>query len=187
MECAWYQKTGQPVSLSEQQLVDCVQGGKFTCEIGGDPTEALDWITKHGGIQSEADYPYVQHDQKCMFDHHKAVANFSRLRRVPFGDETALMAAVKSNVVTVAIDATSHWFQLYDSGVYSNPNCTSSSESLNHGVAIVGYRVTLGIPKDYWIVRNQWGSGWGQGGYMLMTRGNTNECGIASEATFPIV
>jgi C1A family cysteine protease len=51
-------------------------------------------------------------------------------------------------------------------------------------MVIVGYGVLNNVP--YWIVRNQWGTGWGQSGYAFIRR-NTNECGIAIEAGYPIV
>ena len=55
---------------------------------------------------------------------------------------------------------------------------------LNHGMVMVGYGELDNVP--YWIVRNQWGTGWGQAGYVFIKRG-TNECGIALEAGYPTV
>lgn len=59
---------------------------------------------------------------------------------------------------------------------------------LDHGVAIVGYGTTLDGTK-YWTVKNSWGTGWGEEGYIRMHRGiDTKEglCGIAMEASYPI-
>ena len=50
--------------------------------------------------------------------------------------------------------------------------------------SLIGYGVSGTTP--YWIVRNQWGTGWGQAGYIFIRR-NTNECGIAVEAGYPTV
>lgn len=60
--------------------------------------------------------------------------------------------------------------------------------NLNHGVAVVGYGSTPdGI--NYWIVRNSWGSKWGEKGYVRFQRGVSSKeglCGIAMEASYPI-
>lgn len=58
---------------------------------------------------------------------------------------------------------------------------------LNHGVATVGYGSQGG--KKYWIVRNSWGTEWGEGGYIKIERGidePEGRCGIAMEASYPI-
>lgn len=59
---------------------------------------------------------------------------------------------------------------------------------LDHGVAIVGYGTTLDGTK-YWIVKNSWGTDWGENGYIRMKRGISAKeglCGIAVEASYPI-
>lgn len=59
---------------------------------------------------------------------------------------------------------------------------------LDHGVAIVGYGAEPDGTK-YWIVKNSWGSAWGENGYLRMQRGVSAKegiCGIAMEASYPI-
>jgi C1A family cysteine protease len=68
--------------------------------------------------------------------------------------------------------------------VFSDSTCETDYNSLNHEMVIVGYGVSGTTP--YWIVRNSWGTGWGQAGYIFIRRG-TNECGIADEAGYPTV
>jgi len=68
-------------------------------------------------------------------------------------------------------------FQNYRSGVYDDSSCTGS---LNHAVLVVGYGNEGG--KDYWLVKNQWGIGFGENGYIKMRRNANNQCGIASLA-----
>lgn len=63
------------------------------------------------------------------------------------------------------------------SGVYYEANCPTDGRTVNHAINIVGYGTQNGI--DYWIVRNSWGTGWGNGGYILMKRG-VNLCNIES-------
>jgi len=68
--------------------------------------------------------------------------------------------------------------------VYRDPTCKKDFYSLNHEMVIVGYGVSGTTP--FWIVRNTWGTNWGERGYALIRRG-TNECGIAVEAGYPTV
>lgn len=86
----------------------------------------------------------------------------------------------------MAIDAGQDSFQFYSDGVYYEPNCESAPEKMNHAVLIVGYG-TEDNGFDYWIVKNTYGSDWGQGGYIKMARNLNNHCGIANSASYPLV
>merc|ERR1712184_11650 len=54
-----------------------------------------------------------------------------------------------------------------------------SNIALNHAVQLVGYG-TDAAEGDYWIVRNSWGSGWGEGGYIRLARDAEAQCGTDS-------
>ncbi|CAL4946040.1 unnamed protein product [Urochloa decumbens] len=176
-------KTGKLVSLSEQELIDC-DTEENGCQ-GGLMENAFDFIKAHGGITTEAAYPYRARNGTC--DSYRSrrgqLVSIDGHQMVPSGNEDALAKAVANQPVSVAIDAGGQAFQFYSEGVFTG-DCGTD---LDHGVAAVGYGVADdGTP--YWVVKNSWGPGWGEGGYIRMERGagDGGLCGIAMEASFPI-
>jgi len=183
MEGAWFLKKGNLVSLSEQQLVDCSSRfGNQGCN-GGLMDDAFKYIISNGGLDTEADYAYTARDGKCdATKQAKKVASITGFTDVPANNEAALEDAVASKgPVSVAINVVSD-FQFYSSGIY-NGACSSSASALNHGVVVVGFENS---GSAYWIVRNSWGTSWGEKGYIRMTKGK-NICGIADAASYPVV
>ncbi|VDP74624.1 unnamed protein product [Schistosoma mattheei] len=69
------------------------------------------------------------------------------------------------------------------SGIYESKYCSSSL--LNHAVLVVGYGTEHN--KDYWLIKNSWGDKWGMNGYIKLRRNKHNMCGIATNASFPIL
>ncbi|EMS65353.1 Ananain [Triticum urartu] len=86
------------------------------------------------------------------------------------------------NPVAVGVEASDPDFRHYMSGVYSGSS--SCGQRLNHAVTVVGYGAD-GSGQEYWVVKNQWGTGWGEAGYMRLSRGNGANCGIATYAYYP--
>jgi cathepsin L len=179
-----FKKTGKLISLSEQNLVDCSNAeGNEGCN-GGLMDQAFTYIKKNGGIDTEESYPYKGVDGTCSFKSNSVGAKVTGFVDVKAGDEQALKEAVGTvGPVSVAIDASSIFFQFYHSGVYDPWWC--SSTSLDHGVLAVGYGNEGG--KDYWLVKNSWNTSWGMKGYINMIRNKSNRCGIATSASYPTV
>jgi len=168
--------TGQLLSLSEQQLVDCAgSAGNQGCN-GGLMNDAFEWIVQNQGIGSESSYPYHARDGTCQ--RVPSVATISGYKNVQQGSEDSLMTNLQSQPIAIAIEADQSSFQFYRSGVFTGP----CGQQLDHGVLLVGSGTDGG--QDYWRVKNSWGVSWGDQGYIRMIRGK-NMCGLSNMASFP--
>jgi cathepsin L len=87
--------------------------------------------------------------------------------------------------ISVTIDASLPSFKSYSSGVYFMDSCGAAG--FNHGVTVVGYGTDEETGLDYYLVKNSWGSSWGENGYIRMARNKNNNCLIAAAASYPIV
>lgn len=174
-------KTGDLVSLSEQQLLDC-ETTNNGCG-GGIRTEAFEYVAENGGLTTESNYPYRGIPGTC--DSQKAeaaVVTISGYRSVD-ASESALLQAVANQPVSAGITIGSDEFRFYKGGIF-NGKCGMTSR---HAVTVVGY----GTSEDginYWLVKNSWGEKWGEGGFMRMARDieDGGVCGLATRASFPI-
>ncbi|CAI5462337.1 unnamed protein product [Closterium sp. Yama58-4] len=175
--------TGELISLSEQELVDCDTKKDQGCG-GGLMDFAFEFIIKNGGLDTEEDYPYDATAHKCnkakMNTH---VVTIDDYEDVPNNSEAGLKKALAVQPVSVAIEADRREFQFYSSGIFDGECGTD----LDHGVLAVGYGTENGT--DYWIVKNSWGPRWGDHGYIRLVRNveaEEGQCGIAMQASYPI-
>jgi C1A family cysteine protease len=192
LEGAYFVKQGKLASFSEQQLVDCdnrKNGGKDMGCNGGLMDNAFSWIEKNGGLCTEAAYPYVSGTTQtagtcqtsCSVVANSKVASFSD---VPANSDADMMAALAQQPVSVAIEADQQSFQLYKSGVFTG----TCGTNLDHGVLVVGYGNMAGA--DYYLVKNSWGTTWGDKGYIYIGRGaqfnaGAGQCGVLMQASYP--
>ncbi|GIY95878.1 cathepsin L, partial [Caerostris extrusa] len=154
-------KTGNLVSLSEQNLIDCVKENNG-CN-GGWMDPAFELIKKENGIDTEISYPYSGIQDSCFFNEFTVGATCTGYVDLPEGDEAALkMAVATKGPISVAIDSSPESFYsyndcknkelLFQSGVYDEPLCGNDVDSLTHGVLVVGYGTERDM--DYWLVKN---------------------------------
>jgi len=171
-------KTSDLINYSEQQLIDCTtELGNHGCS-GGSIEDSYEFIYG-SGICTNASYPFVGQDQRCLTScsPEGSITGYVSVRP---GNETDLLGKLNDGPVSAVIDASLWSFQFYTSGIYYDTECSSSA--INHGVLVIGYGYDT---SDYWLVKNSFGTNWGDGGYIYMTRNSDNNCGIASSATLP--
>ncbi|XP_004979927.1 ervatamin-B [Setaria italica] len=193
IESAQAISTGDPPPvLSEQQLVDCDTLDKG-CG-GGWMDTAFKWVIQNGGITSAAAYPYTDRNGTCQ-EGKPAEVTLSGYKRLPRGDEAAIMEAVARQPVAVAFDHNDPCFQHYIDGVYDG-KCFASGvyvggacgTNQTHGLALVGYGTMPGGTK-YWIGKNSWSARWGDNGFVYVLRDSPplGLCGLAVRPSFPII
>lgn len=126
---------------------------------------------------SAQDYPYTGLDSYYELDYSKLIGKITSFQLVNEDDENDLKLKIANfGVASVCIAAGNTPFMSYAGGILDNDQC----EGIDHAVAAVGYGSEEGV--DYWIVRNSWGSSWGEEGYVRMIRNKNNQCSIASIA-----
>lgn len=183
MEGAWAIAKGELVSLSEQQLVDCSSSyGNHGCN-GGLMDGAFHYAMDNG-MCGESDYSYTARGGTCQ--ECDPLVKISSCVDVTPDNEVDLKTAVSIGPVSVAIEADTKTFQLYKSGVLTGDACGTN---LDHGVLVVGYGTEDGT--EYWLVKNSWGTSWGEGGYIKIGRSDSTSskgvCGIAMQPSYPVV
>ena len=146
---------------------------------------AFEWIHDNGGLCSEESYPYIGETEKCQ-----TCDNLPRSQIQSWVDvastDNALMTAIAQQPVSIAIEADQKDFQFYQSGVLTSECGTT----LDHGVLVIGYGTENG--EDYYLVKNSWGTSWGDEGYIKLGRGpeyndGQGQCGILLQSSYPVL
>jgi len=100
-----------------------------------------------------------------------------------------LYTAIAQQPVSVAVDADDFGWQFYHGGVLGS-GCT---HDVNHFVTAVGYNTYMFLwywKYDYIIIKNSWGTGWGDGGYLYLNANNETApgmCGVYTQIVYPLV
>jgi len=175
-EGMWEIATGSLKSLSEQQLVDC---SKQNSGCNGGLMDYAFSYYKSTSIATEQSYPYTGRDGSCKSSYTTAIPSGGVTGYTDVSSSSsALMSALNSNPVSVAVEADQSSFQRYSGGTITS----GCGTNLDHGVLAVGYDSSA----NYFLVKNSWGTSWGNNGYLqISTSGNV--CGIHSEPSYPKV
>ncbi|MQL77856.1 hypothetical protein Taro_010279 [Colocasia esculenta] len=172
-------KNGKLTPLSKQQLVDCDTGSNRCTD--GYHTSAFQYMVDHG-ITTEDAYPYTATAGTCKASSHPVAARLRAYGAVKQNNEQELRNAVARQPITVLIATGSREFQFYGGGFVFEGPCGGE---VNHAVTIVGYGATSEGTK-YWILKNSWGTTWGEQGYMKLLQDYSSDSrGMCLVATYP--
>ncbi|CAG9855678.1 unnamed protein product [Phyllotreta striolata] len=168
-------KTGQLISLSEQNVVDCFSSS--SCK-GGFPVDAIHYV-KENGISTAADYPYRQTQDKCKGNVPRITIDFEGFNTLNVTEDGLKKLLIKFGPLGISLYVSGVW-RLYKRGVWYQKEC---SDNINHAVILVGYGTENG--EDYWLIKNSWGKSWGEDGYIKIARNrHENYCGLTKDVMY---
>lgn len=121
-------------------------------------------------VPTEEQYPYSPYASTTGICSAKGIRTGYSTNRYYSLNDGDLINLLQSGPVAISISS-SNW-QSYGSGVF---RC-STTAGVDHAVLLVGYT------DSYWIVKNQWGTNWGESGYIRITRDSSQNCKIGTSA-----
>ncbi|KAF0703018.1 hypothetical protein As57867_005373, partial [Aphanomyces stellatus] len=172
-EAAHCLATGQLLSLSVQQVTSCsTQGGSAGCQ-GGYPWYAIDYTAQ--GLCLDSDWPYTAQTGSCNRQCNKQQLSIGSSVRT--SGESGLSNALNNQPVSVVVEAGNNVWKNYRGGVVSQ--CPGAQS--DHAVIAVGY------DGQSYNVKNSWGAGWGESGYIRLARngGGSGTCNVVEAPSFP--
>jgi cathepsin F len=171
IESQYARKYGKLTPLSVQQLIDCDPYNSGCA--GGLMHTAYQYIQEFG-LMTAKDYLFQEFQGVCRYNYNQANYKISGWVYAGTQDEEQIKEMLyKYGPLAITINA--RILQFYYGGVVNVPY-ESCPYNQNHGVVIVGYGTTPG-GLDYWILRNSWGSNWGENGNYRLARGR-GLCGV---------
>jgi len=179
-------ETGNILNLSAQQVTSCTPnplscGGTGGCQ-GSIAQLGFTYIQLFGH-QTEADYPYTSGTTMatgdCGYDYTNSppAVGITGYNMLPTNDQDAVMTHL-AEVGPLAVAVAASGWSSYSGGIFTG--CSFDSNiALNHAVQLVGYGTDESL-GDFWLVRNSWGTGWGEGGFIRLQRQGEAQCGTDS-------
>ena len=208
MESAHFAKTGELLTLSEQQLIDCDihdnDGYQNKGCHGGDMYRGFEYFKSYSP-SLESVYPYTSgvtgdDSTSCLYSASDSTdIKVQDIGYMPVGGAEVykLKAYVQTRPVSVAVSANNKYIHSYESGVIDAQDCTETVmyddemlNTINHGVLIVGYGNDEATGLDYWLIKNSWNTTWGDKGYAKIKMvddftPNIGICGVQAYTSFP--
>jgi hypothetical protein len=154
--------------LSEQEVVDCTSA-QYGCN-GGWMHDAFAFLQTTQFCTAQS-YPYTAVKGTCRKTSCQGTIKNSGYTFV--NGEAGLMSALGAGPVAIALDA-STW------GSYRSGIVTSCGAGMNHAVVLSAYQAG----NNAWVIRNSWGSGWGEAGYIRLIQGR-NMCNLTYKSSYP--
>ncbi|XP_030056019.1 dipeptidyl peptidase 1 [Microcaecilia unicolor] len=183
--------TQQPI-FSPQQVVSCSEYSQG-CD-GGFPYLIAGKYIQDFGIVEEECFPYLGRDSPCTVKsdcYRYYTSEYHYVGGFYGGCNEALMKheLVKSGPLSVAFEVYDDFLH-YKGGIYHHTGLRdpfNPFELTNHAVLLVGYGSDPHTNVNYWVIKNSWGTSWGEEGYFRIRRGN-DECAVESiaVAAYPI-
>ena len=168
--------------FSIQMILDC---DTFDADChGGIMESTFEWIKQNGGINFEEDYPYNGYKRSCR----KIPSKYADMKVIGYqklGNSYSTFDPVDENDMKeflyktgpLAVVLNGYGLFNYVSGVIDMNESKCPSSGVNHAALLVGYGNDPNSGLDFWIVKNSWGTYWGEKGYFRIRRGN-GTCGI---------
>jgi C1A family cysteine protease len=157
--------------LSENNLMNC-HGFLFDpCNDGGYILMSMAYFTRKAGPASEADDPYVPATGTCT----------TGLAEQAYVTDLRLLPNDTNSIKQAIIDYGQLYISIYMDDVYYNSSdytyYYNGGTDVNHAVGVVGWddnKVTAAPVPGAWIIKNSWGSGWGDSGYFYVSYADTS-------------
>jgi len=185
IDAAFAIKKGQTIQTSQQEFVDC--GQAFTINSGcngGSPGNAFEYVFNRGiTLVSTYKTPYTGvQASTCQRPPNAQNVTIAGWFQVDKDEEALRQALDEYGALAIAMEvSTDPAFMAYKSGIYRSTVCLNADGTGDHAMTLVGYGVDTATNLPFWIIRNSWGTTWGEAGHMRLLR-NANTCGIKNSA-----
>jgi len=171
---------GKPLTeYSEQEIVDCSSSyGNGGCN-GGLMSKSYNYI-RDKAVALGKDYLYKGTKGACSIKTQTGRVKVTGYKTLSTFTIDGLISAINTMPVAVAFEVMND-FMYYKSGIYK-PSVSSCGSALNHGVLATGYYRNT-ASDSYIIVKNSWGTSWGEAGYVRMATGSFSSrgyCGLVN-------
>ncbi len=169
LEAAIKKNTSVTYDLSEQHLVSCNPWG-WGCNGGFFAFDMIDYGNPYyPGAMPEACFPYTALDSACTYCAAPTWYQVAHWQYIATSSTVPTVDAIKNAIYTYgsvsAAVYVDRYFQAYKSGTFTT--CKKNVRSVNHAIILCGWDDAKGA----WLLKNSWGTGWGEAGFMWMKYG----------------